>query len=555
MSTQISGSQIVITGGNFQQNNQGSKGPFERLLEAASPAAFHDSDDVHDPPKCHQNTHALIMRLYGPAGSGKSAIGRSIAELCAMEGILVASYFFSRFDSTRNHGRSLIATIAYQVSLCFPDTRNRIAGAIGRDPLIFSRSLNSQISSLIIGPLQERIDAGYFNGPKSARIIIIDGLDECDDRDSQVKILDAISHALKQHHLPFIFLIASRPEPDIRTAFCFGYLSQISTRNPLDHGYRPSEDIRLFLLDKFAEIKESHPFRAQIPPVWPSEDALMMLVDKSSGQFIYASTVVKFVKSTRHRPPQRQETILGLRPAQHEMPFAELDALYMQIFLSVVNPEAALQILAFYLLSEFVFSTTASEMEKILSLEKGQIPVLLCDLTSLIFIREDPETSILGFFHASLADCLLDQSRSKQFWINEPLRHAEFAVLYLKGQSCQYKQEDLLMASIDIQDSDWCRYFRAHCRCAAPTMELQEAITKPLVVRQLFKQKVYDFIPEFFAMISQLVDPFLFVSFGAKQNQSLSRTLEALLNFTTLKFNTLITSPRKFSTACILILA
>ncbi|KDR74738.1 hypothetical protein GALMADRAFT_141083 [Galerina marginata CBS 339.88] len=357
MASLISNSQILITGGNFQQSIKGSKDPFDRLLEATSPAAFHNSDDVHDPPKCHPNTrvavlhkimdwihgadpetrNALIMWLYGPAGSGKSAIARSIAELCDSEGIPVASYFFSRFDLTRNHGHS---TIAYQVSLFFPETRGHIAGAIAHDPFIFSRSLSSQISSLITVPLQERIGAGYFNTPNASRIIIIGGLDKCVDKDSQIKILDAISQAFRQHSLPLIFLIASRPEPDIRTAFCFGYLSEISTRNPLDDDCSSSEDIRLFLSDKFVH---SHPFRAQIPLVWPSEDALRTIVDKASGQFIYASTVAKFITSTRHRPPQRLEIILGIRPAQHEMPFAELDALYMHIFLSVVDPEAAVQ--------------------------------------------------------------------------------------------------------------------------------------------------------------------------------------------------------------------
>ncbi|KDR74805.1 hypothetical protein GALMADRAFT_29862, partial [Galerina marginata CBS 339.88] len=278
--------------------------------------AFHDSDDVHDPPKCHPNTrvavlnkimdwihgadpetrNALIMWLYGPAGSGKSAIARSIAELCAKEGILVASYFFSRFDSTRNHWRSLIATIAYQASLCFPDIRDRIIGTIEHDPLIFTRSLHSQILSLLIEPLQEYMDSGYSIPTTPARVVIIDGLDECEDRNSQVKILEAISKSLQQHHLPLIFLIASRPEPDITGAFGFGYLSQVSTRNPLDDNYLPSEDIRLFLHDKFSEMKNFHPFHAQIPPAWPSEDALRTLVNKSSGQFIYASTVVKFVK-------------------------------------------------------------------------------------------------------------------------------------------------------------------------------------------------------------------------------------------------------------------
>ncbi|KDR74699.1 hypothetical protein GALMADRAFT_1334057, partial [Galerina marginata CBS 339.88] len=428
MPSLISSSQILITGGNFHQSNRGSKDPFDRLLEAASPAAFHDSDDTHDPQKCHPSTrvavlnkimdwihgadpetpNALIMWLYGPAGSGKSAIARSIAELCAKEGILVASYFFSRFDATRNHGRSLIATIAYQASLCFPDLRDRIIGTIEHDPFIFTRSLDSQIVSLIIEPLQERVGSGYFNTATPARVVVVDGLDECEDRNTQVKILNAISKSLQQHHLPFIFLIASRPEPDIRGAFGFGFLNQISIRNPLDDDYLPSEDIRLFLLNKFAEIKESHPFRAQIPPIWPSDNALWTIVNKSSGQFIYASTVVKFVQSTRHRPHQRLEIILGIRPTQNEMPFAELDALYMQIFSSVVNPDSALQIIALHLFSAIPYSVCG--MENFLLLDAGDISVLLCDLTSLVAVEDDDRLDglrrALHIFHASLVDFL-----------------------------------------------------------------------------------------------------------------------------------------------------
>ncbi|KDR74922.1 hypothetical protein GALMADRAFT_70600, partial [Galerina marginata CBS 339.88] len=242
-----------------------------------------------------ETRNALIAWLYGPAGSGKSAIARTIAEICAKEGILVASYFFSRFDSTRNHGRSFVATIAYQVSLAFPDIRDHIISVVDRDPFIFSRSLDSQMFSLITEPLQVRSGAGDFGTATPPRVIIVDGLDECEDRDGQAKILDVISKALQHHRLPFLFLISSRPEPDIRTAFGFGYLNDISTQNPLDDNYLPSKDICLFLHDKFTEIKNSHPFRAQIPPDWPSDEAMQTLVKKSSGQFIYASTVVKFV--------------------------------------------------------------------------------------------------------------------------------------------------------------------------------------------------------------------------------------------------------------------
>ncbi|KDR69372.1 hypothetical protein GALMADRAFT_16155, partial [Galerina marginata CBS 339.88] len=163
------------------------------------------------------------------------------------------------------------------------------------DPLVFTHSLEAQILALIVTPLRELIDTGYFNSPDSACIVIIDGLDECGDRNSQVKILTAISTALQLHRLPLIFLIASRPEHDIRHSFDVGYLKEITTRIALNDDYLPSNDIILFLRDKFTEIKDTHPFKVHIPPSWPSPEVLRTLVNKSSGQFVYASTVVKFI--------------------------------------------------------------------------------------------------------------------------------------------------------------------------------------------------------------------------------------------------------------------
>ncbi len=61
------------------------------------------------------DSKSVIMWLYGPAGAGKSAILQTIAEKCTVLDILLASFFFSRSDGTRNHPDSLVATIAYQI--------------------------------------------------------------------------------------------------------------------------------------------------------------------------------------------------------------------------------------------------------------------------------------------------------------------------------------------------------------------------------------------------------------------------------------------------------
>ncbi|KDR76633.1 hypothetical protein GALMADRAFT_452508 [Galerina marginata CBS 339.88] len=447
---------LLITGGNFTQINDVRPihtTSLDRLLKSVSPAAFHNSGERRDPPKCHPNTRvailkklkewilgldpmtrsALIKWLHGPAGSGKSAIAQTLADWAFEEEILLASYFFSRFDSTRNHPRSLIATIAYQAGAHFSEVRENILAAIDADPLIFTRSLMTQIRSLIVEPLNFLITAGYFENPKSMRLIIIDGLDECEDRDGQVDIIRTISKTLQDNHLPLIFLIASRPEHDITLFFCSGYPMEVTSRFPLDDRYKPSSDIKLFLQSEFIEIKENHPFKMQLPPEWPGPQTLEKLVTKSSGQFIYAATVAKFVRSTRHNPAHRLEMVLGLRTpvGDRELPFSELDALYHHVFAGVEDIGLVLKVLSFCLLASRDFPPTVSYIERILSLNRGDISTALCDLHAVLVLlpwSTQPDRELrLHFLHASLEDFLLDKSRSEALYIDPPNRHAEFA--------------------------------------------------------------------------------------------------------------------------------
>jgi len=142
----------------------------------------------------------------------------------------------------------------------------------------------------------------------------------------QENILEVLGNAQRQHQLPLIFLFASRPEQHISLAFSTGILPNITTRITLDETYLPDEDIRLFLTDKFMGMRSTHRLRAYIPPQWPLPNVLNRLVRNSSGEFIYASTVIHFVSSIRHKPTDRLDIVLAIRPPQKDLPFAELDA-------------------------------------------------------------------------------------------------------------------------------------------------------------------------------------------------------------------------------------
>jgi len=250
-------------------------------------------DWVKDPNKV-----ALFLWLYGPAGAGKSAIAQTIAELLEKAGLLAAAFFFSRNAAGRNDKTRLIATLVYQLVNSIPEIRAHVLEAVEQDPALFSCSIEAQIQALIVKPFNavttdETLALTLLSRP---RLIILDGLDECRTSSAQTHILDALSTAVKDLHIPLCFLIVSRAEQDIRQAFNDqNGLGSLSWSIALDDTYHPDADIRVFLQTTFAKIKRNHPSGTHLPTSWPSSEDIGRLVEKSSGQFIFASTVAKYL--------------------------------------------------------------------------------------------------------------------------------------------------------------------------------------------------------------------------------------------------------------------
>ncbi|KAF9552204.1 hypothetical protein CPC08DRAFT_714840 [Agrocybe pediades] len=464
----ISGNTIIQNGQFTQVNNlsnTSSTSPsVEKLARAAAPNAFHDSKARFDAPKCHSNTRVAvldyimnwahgqsgetsnksIMWLHGPAGCGKSAIAQTTVERCLEKGVKLAAFFFNRFDPSRNHSRQLIGTLAYQVYTAFPETdmQRLMLSAIEHDPLIFERKIHHQFHALIAHPLHVYLSSLHSERPSPpGLLIVIDGLDECVDRTSQQEVLEGLSDSEYANTIiPQIqILIASRPEPEITTSFDSMNMRDTHTRLALDSGYQARADIKLYLRDSFEKIKSNHPFRGYLSGSWPNNKHLVTLVNKSSGQFIYAASVVKYVGSIRHRPDRRLEAALHLRPHNGDLPFAQLDSLYTMILQSADSAqdvEKVCRILSFQLITKF--EVPCSIIEKFLSYEDGEIDILFCDLQAVVRLQHvaigSSETRYLDVIHASFEDYLLDPERSKQYHIDieqERNRHLVSIMQYL----------------------------------------------------------------------------------------------------------------------------
>ncbi|CAA7266789.1 unnamed protein product [Cyclocybe aegerita] len=176
--------------------------------------------------------------------------------------------------------------------------------------------------------------------PTTPRLVAIDGFDECSDQAIQHDLLLILASALPRFDYPFQFLIATRPEAHIMQILQHHPSFQCGSVRHLNlNDTNADNDIRTFFVNRFAEIRRTHPIGGYLASPWPAEKDIDKLVRKASSQFIYAATVMNFLSSPEHRPDDRLQVILGLSaPHVNEKPFAQLDILYTYILIYSMQP-------------------------------------------------------------------------------------------------------------------------------------------------------------------------------------------------------------------------
>ena len=284
------------------------------------------------------------------------------------------------------------------------------------DPTLHTKSMVIQLQTLIV-------DAFRCLSPLPQRsyLVIIDGLDECRDKETQQMILQLLCETIAVHKLPLRFLIGSRPESHIRDSFDRESLCMVTRRVVLDETFNPGRDIQLFLQDGFAKICAKNSILSHVEQPWPKEGIIDLLVQRSSGQFIYAATVLKFVGADFCSPTK--QLALVLKP--DHTAFSDLDQLYTQILSVYPSAVNIVQILGIIMTDPDWDDNHPGVIEDILGMEEGELKLVLRGLSSLTYgngeyINEDGVTSssIPGFEHASFYDYLLDSSRSGPFYVN-----------------------------------------------------------------------------------------------------------------------------------------
>ena len=366
-----------------------------------------------------------VFWLNGLAGTGKSTITQSFSETIANEGFLGASFFCSQDYLDRRELKNIFPTLAYQLACCYPQFRSKIITNLKKDPTLAHSSLISQLENLLVNPL---------SGETIPFIIVIDALDECIDDQPASAILSVLGRFVQQLS-PVKFFITGRPEPRIRTGFRLSLLQPL-TQIFLLHEVESSSvdnDIQLFLTQRLTAIAKQRS-DLDLPNPWPHDYEIVALTTKSSGLFIFASTLARFIGSEYHEPNERLQLVVSEANSTTHEGRAGIDFLYSQILshaFSDVHESGVFEnlrcvlgaiVLAFNPLSRRKLST-------LLGIPMAAISTTLRHLHSVILVPTD-ESKGICVFHKSFPDFLQDHERctDPRFHI-DPMNHHGSMVL------------------------------------------------------------------------------------------------------------------------------
>ncbi|KAK0194622.1 hypothetical protein F5146DRAFT_444938 [Armillaria mellea] len=254
----------------------------EAALHAAIDASFLVNNSlfstlecVHDAswdmaPECHECTEGtrseILLRLSswlddtsqpqicwinGMAGTGKTALAKSVARIASDKKVLGGSFFCSKRSADRRDVRRIIPSIAFNLAAVNEDYCRQVLKVIRKWKLGFVKTPPlEQWEKLIVELLR---DSGTGLSPPV--LIIVDGLDECDNLDKELWFSLWNQFLKSLSDLPQVkVLITSRPNDLTRVN------SSLQNVSVLDlHTFHCESDICLFVRQRLSTPSRSHP--------------------------------------------------------------------------------------------------------------------------------------------------------------------------------------------------------------------------------------------------------------------------------------------------------
>ena len=381
-----------------------------------------------------QDIRPRIVLLTGPAGVGKSAMARTIAEHFDEQKRLGSSFFFDRLDDAKNRTNNVFSTVARDIADLDLQIRKNLWGVIKDNrSLRKSQSPREQFKRLILDPTKGLNTIGPI-------VVVIDAVDECGNEESRKEVLDVLATQIQ--HLPknFRFLLTARPDTDI--------MHTLGSLNFVHHIRMEDVDSRSTKMDVRAFIQEELSDIVQKPwPEWPDEQSLDALAVLADELFIWASTACRFIKGDGvgggwspgerialllRNGPQKLKGIDGLYLTVLKSAFKQDDPVVMNRFKAVMSIILAAKVpLSIVALSDLFEDDDV--------LRAGAVSVIP-HLGSLLSGTTAPDLP-LRILHLSFSEFIVDVSRSQGFCLDFRESNEKFAMACLTMMDRHLKRD------------------------------------------------------------------------------------------------------------------
>jgi hypothetical protein len=262
------------------------------------------------------NEGKKVLWVYGMAGTGKSTLSTTIAQI--MRGLhrLGAFFFFNRDIPQRNFA-TLIRTLAFRLAMFDARFGAAISRVVTNYDNMAGMPLQFQFEKLLSANALKSVE--WSGGPI---VLIIDALDECGSEADRKILMQVLSKGFSDLPSFIRIMVVSRHELDIQHALG----SHLHVRPyPLDiDSVTNKDDVSKFIRHRLEEIRIKD---GCLGDHWPGNDKISSLANGAGGLFIWASTACLYIES--YDPDlQLSELINKQAEGSSSGPLAQLDRLY-----------------------------------------------------------------------------------------------------------------------------------------------------------------------------------------------------------------------------------
>ncbi|KZP27184.1 hypothetical protein FIBSPDRAFT_948818 [Athelia psychrophila] len=242
-----------------------------------------------------------VLWLYGPAGTGKSAVAATVANHFSEMGRLGAFVGFDRASPEQGRPSTAVKSLARQLAEYDGRLRTSITQTINDGPKasVLRASLSDKFDRLIVKPL-----ASILTLPGEGPIVVVlDGLYEYEQPDGWTSLLDLLVGGTKSLPSNLRFIITSRTVDGILDAVTGAVLHpRIRIRELRSSSH---SDISAYFTFRMQQIRRK---KTYLQEDWLGPTAIAELTARAFGYYPWAVSASNFVDM--HDPPNRLQSLL-----------------------------------------------------------------------------------------------------------------------------------------------------------------------------------------------------------------------------------------------------